>query len=267
MIHNTAIIHASAKIGENVAIGAYCTIGEGVVLHDNVKLKPHVVIDCHTEIGENTEVYSFAALGGAPQSTSYKGEDTKLIVGKNNIIREGVTFNRGTIGDKGVTIVGDNGFFMANSHVAHDCVVGNNVIFANNAALGGHSKVGNFVFMGGYTTVHQFTRIGDYAMSALSSYIKEDIIPYATVGGAGSDGAKILGLNTVGLKRRGFTKQEIGEIHDCFKAIFFGEKLFSERLEEASETYKNSEKASKIIEFLQSKDKRQIMKARNKGEE
>lgn len=267
MIHSTAIIHPSAQIGANVTIGAYCTIGEGVVLHDNVTLKNHVLIDCHTQIGENCEIYSFAALGGAPQSTGYKGEATRLLVGKNNVIREGVTFNRGTINDRGVTTIGDNCYFMANSHVAHDCVVGNNVIFANNAALGGHVQMGNFVFMGGYSTVHQFTRIGDYAMCAVSSFIKHDVIPYATVAGAGAKGAKILGLNTVGLKRRGFTKQDIAAIHACYKAVFFGDDVFENRLMQATLTYKNDEKAGKIITFLNSKEKRQFMQARQKGEE
>jgi UDP-N-acetylglucosamine acyltransferase len=267
MIHKTAIISETASLHETVEVGAFCVIGDHVTIKANTKLMSHVVIEAHTEIGENCTLHPFCVLGGAPQSTGYKGEPTKLIIGHTNIFREGVTINRGTLTGGGVTRIGNNGFFMTHAHIAHDCLVGDHVIFANNATLAGHCELGNSIFLGGFTAVHQFTRIGDFAMTAATSFVKHDVIPFGMTGGAESTGAKLMGLNIVGMKRRGFSKLEIKAVHDCFKLIFKGDSTYENNLQKANSLYAENEKARLILEFLSYKTKRPIMQARIKGEE
>jgi UDP-N-acetylglucosamine acyltransferase len=209
-IHPSAIIDPKAQLGVDVQIGPFCTVGPNVVLGDGVKLTSHVVVDGHTTIGARTLVHPLAFLGGPPQHLAHKGEPTELIIGERNVIRENVTMHTGTVGGGGVTRVGSDSLYMVGAHVAHDCIVGNNVTFANNATLGGHVQVGDFVFMGGLSAVHQFTRIGRYAFVGGGGVVTKDIIPYGSVWG---NHAHLEGLNLVGLKRRGFSREAIIEVY------------------------------------------------------
>lgn len=251
-IHPSSIIDPAAQIGAGVEIGPFCVIGPNVVLGDNVKIKSHVVIEGHTEIGEGTVIYPFASLGGAPQDLKYAGEPSKLVVGKNNTIREYVTMNPGTKDGGMLTTVGDNGLFMMSTHVAHDCQVGNNVIMANNATLAGHVHVGDFVIIGGLSAVHQFIRIGDHAIIGGMSGVENDVIPYGRVKG---ERAFLAGLNLIGLERRGFDKEKIRALQRAFNQLFGDEGTLDQRIESVSQDYANDETVAKIVEFARAKTK------------
>lgn len=255
LIHKTAIIEDGAKISENVTIGAFCVIGSNVVIADNVKIKSHVVIEGYTEIGENTIIYPFASIGTAPQDLKYSGEKSHLIIGKNNVIREYVTMNPGTKGDKLLTKVGDNCLFMIGAHIAHDCVIGNNVILANNATLAGHVKVGNHAIIGGLSAVHQFVRIGNNAMIGGMSGIENDVIPF---GQANGERATLAGINLVGLKRANFEREEISEVRKAYNLLFCDEGTLKERIEKASKEFSDNKLVKQIIEFIEKNGSRAI---------
>jgi len=260
VIHSTAIIEKGAEIGEGCKIGPYCVVGPKVKLGENVELKAHVVIGGNTSIGEGTVIFPFASLGQIPQDLKYAGEDSQLIIGKNNKIREYVTMNPGTAEDKMKTVVGDNCLFMASTHVAHDCVVGNGVIMANCATIAGHVEVGDFAIIGGLAAVHQFVRIGTGAMIGGMSGVEHDVVPFGLVKG---ERAHLAGLNYVGLERRGFKKEDIKSLMNMFKDIFEAEGVFAEKIEKASEDYKNEEVVMKVIGFIKDKkEKGSILKAK-----
>lgn len=252
MIHPTAIIHEDATIGANVKIGPYCVIGANVQLGDNCELLSHVCVDGYTEIGENTKIFPFASIGSAPQDLKYNGEKTRLIIGKNNKIREHVTMNPGTETGGGITRVGDNCLFMMSAHVAHDCIIGNNVIMANNATLGGHVEVGNFVVVGGMSAVHQFVRIGSYAIIGGFSGVENDVIPYGRVKG---ERAYLAGLNLIGLERQGFTKDNIRVLQKAFNQLFADNDTLDQRIESVEKDFDGHETVAKIVEFAKSKTK------------
>ena len=254
-IHPTAIIDPKAKLGTDVSIGPFCTVGPDVTLGDRVRLVSHVVIDGHTQIGAETLVHPMAYLGGAPQHLAHKGEPTELIVGERNVIRENVTMHTGTVGGGGVTKVGSDSLYMVGAHVAHDCIVGNNVTFANSATLGGHVQVGDFVFMGGLSAVHQFTRIGRYAFVGGGGVVTKDIIPYGSVWG---NHAHLEGLNLVGLKRRGFSREAINNLRAAYRLMFADEGTFQERLDDVSEVYHASPEVMEIVNFIRSDANRPI---------
>lgn len=246
-IHPTAIVHEKATLGENISIGPYCVIGEAVTLHDDVVLHSHVVIDGITEIGAGSKVYPFASLGTPPQDLKFAGEKSRLIIGKNNTIREHVTMNPGTEANGRMeTVVGDNCLFMMASHVAHDCIVGNNVILANNATLAGHVEVGDFAIIGGLSAVHQFSRIGEHAIIGGMSGVENDVIPYGRVKG---ERASLHGLNLIGLQRRGFNKDQVKEMQRAYGALFTSDGTLDERLERAGQDYSGNESVEKIIAF------------------
>lgn len=249
-IHPTAIIEDGAKIGDGVSIGAYCVIGAQVTLGDHVNLKSHIVIDGRTTLGAGSRVFPFASLGTAPQDLKYDGEDTALIIGENNTIREHVTMNPGTITGAQETRVGDNCLFMMAAHIAHDCVIGNNVIMANNATLGGHVHVGDYVVIGGLSAVHQFTRIGDHAIIGGMSGVESDVIPYGRVKG---ERAFLKGLNLIGLERRGFSKDETKQLQKAFKQLFGADGTMDERIDAISSEYADNDNVMKIIEFAKAK--------------
>jgi UDP-N-acetylglucosamine acyltransferase len=217
LIHPTAIIDAKAELDSSVQVGPYCVVGAGVQLAKNVVLHSHVVVDGLTTIGEGTTIFPFASIGHCPQDKKFQGEASRLEIGAGNIIREHVTMNPGTEGGGLVTKIGNNGLFMAATHVAHDCIVGDHVILANNATLAGHVVVGNGVIIGGLSAVHQFVRIGDYAFIGGMSGVEKDVIPYGTVKG---ERASLDGLNLVGLKRRNIPREDIHALRHAFKAIF-----------------------------------------------
>lgn len=245
-VHSTAVIDPKARIGQDVKIGPFCVIGPDVELGDRVELKSHVVVDGHTAIGEGTRVFPFASLGHAPQDLKFKGEPSALIIGKNNTIREHTTMNPGTESGGMKTIVGDNGLFMMSTHVAHDCVVGNNVIMANNATLGGHVHVGDHVLIGGLAAVHQFVRIGSFAVIGGMSGVESDVIPYGRVKG---ERAHLAGLNLIGLERGGFAKDTVKTLQKVTKQLFDGEGTLDERIAQMSRDYANDEVVMQVIQF------------------
>ena len=246
-IHPSAVIDPRARIHSSVEIGAFCVVGANVTLGEDVRLINHVCVDGHTTIGQATSVFPFASLGQPPQSLAYKGEDTELIIGKNNIIREHVTMNPGTAKGGGVTRVGDNCMFMADSHVAHDCTVGSNCVFANNAMVGGHVVVDDYVWLGGGAAVHQFSRIGRHAFVGGMAGLEGDLIPYGSVMG---NRAYLAGLNLVGLKRRGFTRDQIHELRNAYRLLFAQEGTFQERLADVAELFASNEEVMEIVNFV-----------------
>jgi UDP-N-acetylglucosamine acyltransferase len=247
MIDPSARIEAGAQIGKNVSIGPYCTIGPHVVVGDDCRLLAHVNLTGHTRIGPRTVMHPFASLGGAPQSFSYKGEPTRLVVGADCDIREHVTMSTGTAGDRGVTTVGDKCFFMVGSHVAHDCQIGSNFICANNSMLGGHVTIGDNVVFGGGVAVRQFVRIGDGAMIVGLSGVRADVIPWGMAQGPLAD---LVGINAVGMRRGGMTKVEILTVRRAYQALFFGGGEFRARLDEAEREFGGNARVRKIVDFI-----------------
>ncbi|MDP1526294.1 MAG: acyl-ACP--UDP-N-acetylglucosamine O-acyltransferase [Rhodocyclaceae bacterium] len=217
MVHPTALVDAGARLGENVEIGAYSVIGAGVEIGDGTWIGPHVVINGPTKIGRENRIFQFASLGEQPQDKKYAGEPTTLEIGDRNTIREFCTFNRGTVQDAGATRVGNDNWIMAYVHIAHDCQVGNQTIFANNAQLAGHVHVGDWAILGGFTVVHQFVRIGAHSMTAMGTILLQDLPPYVTA--AGNPSAPH-GINSEGLKRRGFSAEAIAALKRAYKALY-----------------------------------------------
>lgn len=254
-IHPTAIVSPDAQMGQNVEIGAFCTVGPKVQLGDGVRLISHVVVDGATQIGGGTTIYPFAFLGGPPQHLAHKGEDTRLVIGERNIIREHVTMHAGTVGGGGVTTVGSDSLYMVGAHVAHDCVVGDRVTFANNATLGGHVVIGDFVFMGGLSAVHQFTRIGRYSFVGGGGVVTKDIIPYGSVWG---NHAHLEGLNLVGLKRRGFSREAINALRAAYRLLFADEGTFQERLDDVAEAHAGTPEVMEIVDFIRAEANRPL---------
>ncbi|GFZ80300.1 acyl-[acyl-carrier-protein]--UDP-N-acetylglucosamine O-acyltransferase [Elstera cyanobacteriorum] len=254
-IHPTAIIEEGARLGADIAIGPYCHIGPNVVLGDGVELKSHVVIGGHTSIGAGTVLFPFATIGMPPQHARYKGEEVHLHIGANCVIREHVTMHPGTPFGSGETRVGDNGLFMVGVHIAHDCRVGNNVVMANQATLGGHVEIGDFVNIGGMSAVHQFVRIGKHAMVGGMSGVEGDVIPYGMVMG---DRARLSGLNIVGLKRRGFEREEVHALRAAYRLLFAAEGTMAERLEDVSGIMKDNAAITDIVEFIRADSTRAI---------
>ena len=247
-LHPTAIVHDGAKLGADVEIGPYSIVGAHVTLGDGVRLQSHVIIEGETEIGEGCVVHPFANLGGPPQHTAHKGELTRLVIGARNMIREHVTMHTGTVSGRGVTVVGSDGLFMAGSHVAHDCIVGNNVVLANCATLGGHVHMADFVFMGGLAAAHQFSRIGRYSFIGGLAAVTKDVIPFGSVWG---NHAHLEGLNLVGLKRRGFSREQVNQLRAAYRLLFADEGTFQERLADVAGTYAGSPEVMEIVSFIQ----------------
>jgi UDP-N-acetylglucosamine acyltransferase len=216
-IHPSALVHPDAKLGADVSIGAYSIIGAHVEIGDGTRIGPHAVITGHTRIGQGNRIFQFVSLGEEPQDKKYAGEPTRLEIGDNNVIREFCTFNTGTVQDAGVTRIGDDNWIMAYVHVAHDCDIGNHTIFANNASLAGHVSVRDYAILGGFTGVHQFCRIGAHVITGIASVIRQDIPPFITV--AGSPAAPH-GINSEGLKRRGYSVAAVSAIKRAYKTLY-----------------------------------------------
>ncbi|AEV27032.1 acyl-ACP--UDP-N-acetylglucosamine O-acyltransferase [Azospira sp. APE16] len=217
MIHQTAIVHPGARLGANVSVGAYSIIGEHVQIGDNTEIGPHVVIEGHTTIGRDNRIFQFCSIGAEPQDKKYAGEPTRLEIGDRNVIREFCTFNLGTIQDGGVTRLGNDNWIMAYVHLAHDCQVGNHTIFANNAQLAGHCHVDDHAILGGFTVVHQFVRIGAHSMTGMGTILFQDLPPYVTAAG---NTASPYGINSEGLKRRGFSSEAVMALKRAYRAIY-----------------------------------------------
>lgn len=216
-IHPTALVDPAARLGENVTVGAYTIIGAEVEIGDGTWVGPHVVINGPTKIGRDNRIFQFSSLGEMPQDKKYAGEPTRLEIGDRNTIREFCTFNRGTVQDAGVTRLGNDNWIMAYVHVAHDCQVGNHTIFANNSQLAGHVHVGDWAILGGYTGVHQFVRVGAHCMTGVGSVVLQDIPPYVMAAG---NPAQPHGINSEGLRRRGFAAETIASIRRAYKTLY-----------------------------------------------
>ncbi|MEL7023629.1 MAG: acyl-ACP--UDP-N-acetylglucosamine O-acyltransferase [Pseudomonadota bacterium] len=227
-VHATALVDPGATLADDVEVGPYCVVGPDVSVGKGTKLRAHVVLEGPTEIGEDNDIYSFVSIGSAPQDKKYDGEPTSLRIGDRNTIRECTTINRGTVQDLGTTIVGDDNWIMSYVHIAHDCVVGNNVILANNATLAGHVHVGDWAIFGGFSGAHQFCKIGPHSFLGMYSGIGKDVPAYVTVMG---NPAEPRGVNSEGLKRRGFDREQIRNIRDAYKLLYRSQL----RLEEAQE--------------------------------
>ena len=259
IIEKSSFVHVDAKIGENVSIGHFSVVGPNVKVGKNCIIHSHVVIDGDTTIGSGNIIYPFSVIGSKPQHLKYDGEKSKLIIGNNNIIREHVTMHPGTeIGIK-KTVVGNNGFFMVGSHVAHDCIVGNNVVFVNNAVIGGHVEISDFVYLGGHSAVHQFCRIGKHAIIGAGTTIDGDVIPFTSV--VGSRGT-LSGLNLVGLKRRLFSKEQIKTLRNAYRLLFAPEGTFVERLSEVKDLYRDNDLINEILLFLEHDSNRSLVQPR-----
>lgn len=246
-IHSTAIVDPAARVGGGVSIGPYCVVGGGVSLGDDVVLRSHVVVEGQTEIGPGTQIFPFTSIGLPPQDMKYKGEASRLVIGAGNVIREYVTINPGTEGGGMVTRVGDNGLFMIGAHIAHDCSVGDNVIMANNATLAGHVTVEDFAVIGGLAAVHQFVRIGQHAMIGGLSGIEQDVIPY---GSAMGERASLSGLNIIGMKRRGFDRENIHSLRAAYRLLFSEEGTLGGRLDAVEEKFADSEAVKQVVAFV-----------------
>ena len=259
--HHTSIISEKAVLGSNVTIGPYCIINENVKIGNNVNLKAHIYIDGNTTIGDNCTFFPYCSIGTSPQDLKYKGEKSKLKIGNNNIFREYVTVNTGTEGGGLETVIGDNCLFMINAHVAHDCKIGNNVIMVNNASIAGHVILEDYAIMGALSGAHQFCRIGKHSMIGGLSGVDSDVIPYGTVIG---NRAYLSGLNIIGLKRRGFSKDIIQDLRKAYGLLFSSQEgTFSDRVKEVSEEFLDNEPIQEIVQFLKSEKSRSICKPKN----
>ena len=255
-IHATAIVEEGASIGENVKIGAYSVVGADVKLGDDVCLEAHVAVSGHTSVGARTHIFPFASIGSAPQDLKFAGEVSSLEIGEDNQIREHVTMNPGTEGGGGITRVGDRCLFMVGTHVAHDCLIGANVIMVNNSVLGGHVEVGDFAVLGGLSAVHQFVRIGAHAMVGGMTGVERDVIPAGTVMG---NRAHLAGLNLTGLKRRGIPKDDIHVLRAAYRDVFEGtEGELVERAEALNRTLQKDGPARDMVEFILARSSRRF---------
>ncbi|KFZ37159.1 UDP-N-acetylglucosamine acyltransferase [Shewanella mangrovi] len=249
MIHETAIVHSDAQIGKNVTIGPWTYIGADVVIGDDCWIGSHVVVKGPTVIGKGNKIFQFASVGEECQDKKYAGEATRLEIGDNNVIRESVTIHRGTVQDEGLTKIGSNNLLMAYVHVAHDCVVGNNVIMANNASIAGHCKVDDWAILGGMTGVHQFVHIGAHAFTAGASLVLQDVPPFVMASG---QAASPRGLNFEGLKRRGFSKESLQALRRAYKALYRSSMTVDEAVAALQDDIANDEQVKLFIDFVTS---------------
>ncbi len=249
MIHPTALIDENAKIGQDAAIGPYSVIGANVTIGDGTRIGPHCTIDPFVEIGPGCRIYQFAAIGAPPQSVKFEGEETWVRIGRETVIREFVTIHRGTGFGGGITKIGNQCFLMAYTHVAHDCIVGDNVVMSNNATLAGHIEIGDYATVGGLVAIHQFVRIGEYAFIGGKSAVVKDIPPYVIAAG---DRARLHGLNRIGLKRKGFSEQSLNILKKAYRIIFRIGLTLNEAIERVKAELEPTPEVTRFIEFIQS---------------
>jgi UDP-N-acetylglucosamine acyltransferase len=246
-VHATAVVDRGARLGDGVEIGPYCIVGPGVSLGARTRLLSHVNVEGQTEIGEDCVVHPFASLGGPPQHARHKGEATRLIIGDRNLIREHVTMNVGSSLGAGVTRVGSDGTFYANVHVGHDCVVGDGVLLTNLATLAGHVQIGDFAVLGGLAGIVQRVRIGRYAFVGALAAVPRDVIPFATVWG---NHASLHGLNLIGLKRRGFSREQIQTLRAAYSQLFAEGGTFQGRVAAVADAYAGSPQVMEVVDFI-----------------
>ncbi|MGA7540531.1 MAG: acyl-ACP--UDP-N-acetylglucosamine O-acyltransferase [Steroidobacteraceae bacterium] len=249
MIDSHAIVSPRAELAAGVAVGPFSVIGPDVRIGAGTLIGPHVVINGPTTIGTDNRIFQFASIGDAPQDKKYRGEPTRLEIGDRNVFRESCTVNRGTTHDKGVTLIGHDNLFMAYSHVAHDCVIGSNTVFANCAALAGHVEIGDWVTLGGLTAVHQFARIGAYAFLGGGAIVTRDVPPYVMAAG---NPAEPHSINSVGLKRRGFTEEQIRSIREAYRIVYRCDLKLSEALERLEPPAGEQPELRLFVDFIRS---------------
>jgi len=251
-IHSTAIVSPDARLAEGVEVGAYSVIGPGVTIGENTILGSHVVIERDTDIGDECRISSFCSLGGDPQDLKFKGEKTRVVIGNFNVFREYVTINRATSADIGVTMIGDHNLIMAYCHLAHNCKLGNNIIISNASHLAGHIHVDDFAVIGGMVGIHQFTRIGAHSIIGGASAVTQDVPPYVTAAG---NHAKLYGLNLVGLKRRGFSRETISALKDAYRIVFRSSLLREAALEKVQQTVADTPEVHNFIDFIRTSER------------
>lgn len=259
-IDPTAFVHPTAELDSGVEVGSYSFIGEGVHVGADTKIGSHVVVDKWTTIGRSNNIFQFVSIGAAPQDLGYKGEKTEVVIGDNNTIREFVTIHRATTKDKLKTVCGNNNLFMNYVHIAHDCRLGNNIIMANAATLAGHVTIDNNAIVGGLVAVHQHVRIGAFCIIGGASAVSKDILPYVMAVG---NRAKLYGLNSVGLRRQGFTKKELEEIRRCYTLIFRSALVLTDALDAIKKELPDSAHAARFVDFIKG-SKRGIARERTK---
>lgn len=248
MIHPTALVDASARIGENVSIGAFSIVGPDVEIGDGTTIGPHVVIESQTRIGKDNRIWQFASLGSAPQDKKFHGEESRLEIGDRNVIREFVSFNRGTVDGGGLTRIGNDNWLMAYVHIAHDSTVGNNTIFSNASSLAGHVTVDDWVILGGFTLVHQFCQVGAHAFTAMGAIINRDVPPYVTVAGSF---AEPKGINSEGLRRRGYSSDRIMAIKRAYRTLYNSGLPLAEARSELARAAESAPDVKLMLEFIE----------------
>ena len=258
LVDPSAIVARGAELGRGVRIGPFCTVGPHVVIEDGVELVSHVIVDGHTRIGPGVRLFPFCTIGLPPQDFKYRGEPTKCVIGARTQVREHCTIHRGTGHGRGVTTVGADCMLMAVAHVAHDCAIGDHVIIANNVVMGGHVSIADHAVIGGSAALHQFVRIGRAAMVGGVSGVEADIPPFASVIG---NRARLAGLNVVGLKRRGFDKQQIHRLRLVYRALFGGGAVFARRLEETRARFGQDPLVAELLAFIDAPSHRGLIRA------
>ena len=247
MIHPTALIDSQAELADDVEVGAFTIIDAKVRIGAGTKIGPHAVITGRTTIGKNNHIFQFTSIGEQPQDKKYAGEDTELIIGDDNTIRELCTFSRGSIQGGGVTRIGNNNWIMACVHIAHDCNLGDDIIMANNASLAGHVTVGNHAILSGYSLIHQFCSVGEHSFTSFASHVNQSIPPYVTVSG---EKARVKGINSEGLKRRGYTSEQINQVRRAYKALYREGKSLEEAKAVLIEMAEGSPEVQPMVDFL-----------------
>jgi UDP-N-acetylglucosamine acyltransferase len=249
VIDERAIIHPTARVAQNVTIGPWAYIGENVSIDEGTVISPHVVIKGPTTIGKNNRIFQFASIGEQPQDKKYDGENTELIIGDDNVIREYCNFNRGTVHGGGVTKIGSRNLFMANVHIAHDCIIGNNIIMANNTSIAGHVTIKDFAILSGYIGIHQFCLIGEYSFLSHGMLITQDVPPYMMV--AGERRKKVSGINTEGLRRHQFSPEAIRAIKETYKILYMRNLPLEEATSQLVELAKAHPELERVVNFIE----------------
>jgi UDP-N-acetylglucosamine acyltransferase len=251
-IHEMALVDPAAEIADDVEIGAFSIVGPKVKIGPGSRIGPHVVVTGRTTIGKNTRIFQFSSIGEEPQDKKYAGEDTELIIGDNNTIRELCTISRGTIQGEGKTIIGNNNWIMACVHIAHDCHLGDEIVMANNASLAGHVTVGNWAILSGYSLIHQFCIVGEHSFTSFASHVNQSIPPYVTVSG---EKAKARGINSEGLKRRGYSGDQIQRVRRAYRVLYRSELPLEEARKQLDEMAAEHDEIKAWIEFLDTTEK------------
>ncbi len=252
MIHPTALIDPKAELADDVEVGAYSIIDAKVRIDSGTRIRSHSVITGRTTIGKNNHIFQFTSIGEQPQDKKYAGEDTELIIGDNNTIRELCTFSRGSLQGGGVTRIGSNNWIMACVHIAHDCILGDDIIMANNASLAGHVTVGNHAILSGYSLIHQFCTVGEHSFTSFASHVNQSIPPYVTVSG---EKARVKGINSEGLKRRGFSPEQINQVKRAYKALYRESLSLEDATARIREMAKDSPEIDLLVNFLNSAER------------